>query len=110
MKNIDLEQVATSAFVDAGFTPEGETTETDSRAAEKRRATLVLRFVRPADAPVLLTLVGVTAALWYMAWWIALAFAAMVAISQAVVFRGIFSTNTRWRPPPGLAKPKKEKK
>jgi NhaP-type Na+/H+ or K+/H+ antiporter len=97
--------------VDAGFTPEGETTETDLRAAEKRRATLVLRYSYALlTLTVLLTLVGVTAALWYMAWWIALAFAAMVAISQAVVFRGIFSTNTRWRPPPGLAKPKKEKK
>lgn len=102
MKNVDLEQVARSAFVEAGFTPEGESAEADSQAAERRRAAVVLRYSYALLAlTVLLTVVGVTASLWYMAWWIAVAFVVMVVLSQAVVFTAIVATgsNTRWRAP-----------
>lgn len=50
-----------------------------------------------------LTVVGLTAALWHMAGWIAVIFVAMVVASQAVFFRALSATgaNTKWRSPSG---------
>lgn len=104
MKSVDLEEVATSAFVQAGFTPEDQTAGANSQAAEKRRARVVLLYSYCLLAlTVLLTLVGITAALWHMAWWIAALFVAMTLVSQGSVFSAIVSTgsSTRWRAPSG---------
>ena len=52
---------------------------------------------------VVLSLLGMTAALWHMAWWIAVIFIAMVIVSQGLGFRAIaFSGSTTvWRGPAG---------
>ena len=111
MKNVDLEQVATSAFVEAGFTAEEQAAEINKpQAAEKRRARVVLRYSYSLLAlTVLFTVVGITAALWHMAWWIAVAFVAMTIVSQAAVFSAIVATgsSTRWRAPSGPVEPRK---
>jgi hypothetical protein len=59
----------------------------------------------------LLTLIGMTAALWHMSWWIALLFVAMVLASPAMVFRAIGSSgsNTIWRTPAGEIEPTDDK-
>jgi len=111
MKNVDLEQVATTAFVEAGFTTEGKTGEANSSAAaERKRARAVLSYSYTLlTLTVLLTLVGITAALWHMAWWIAVLFAVMGVISQAAVLGAFRSTGSspRWRAPSRAAQPKK---
>ena len=59
---------------------------------------------------ILLTVIGITAAMWHMAWWIAVGFVAVTVVSQSLVFGAIAGSgsNTRWRPPPGARKPKKK--
>lgn len=112
MKKVDLEEVATSAFVEAGFTREEPTAEaSDSQAAERKRTRTVLRYSYGLlTLTILLTVIGVTAAMWHMAWWIAVAFVAVTVVSQSLIFGAIAGSgsNTRWRPPPGARKPKKK--
>jgi hypothetical protein len=57
---------------------------------------------------IVLSLVGMTAALWHMAWWIAVIFVAMVVVSQALGFRAIaFSGSTTvWRGAAGAIDPR----
>ena len=100
LKTVDLEQVATSAFVEAGFAAEDRPAAPDPQESEKRRARITLRYSYGLLAlAVLLTLVGLAAALWHMSWWIAIAFVVMVLLTQAVVAMAISSTgsNARWR-------------
>lgn len=102
MKNVDLEEVATKAFVDAGFGVEEQPASPDPGLEEKRRAKVVLRYSYALLAlTILLTVIGVTAALWYMAWWIAIAFVAMIVVSQALVFGAVVATGAprKWKPP-----------
>lgn len=112
MKKVDLEEVATSAFVEAGFTREEPNAEaSDSQAAERKRTRTVLRYSYGLlTLTILLTVIGVTAAMWHMAWWIAVGFVAVTVVSQSLVFGAIAGSgsNTRWRPPPGARKPKKK--
>lgn len=112
MKKVDLEEVATSAFVEAGFTREEPNAEaSDSQAAERKRTRTVLRYSYGLlTLTILLTVIGVTAAMWHMAWWIAVAFVAVTVVSQSLIFGAIAGSgsNTRWRPPPGARKPKKK--
>lgn len=112
MKKVDLEEVATSAFVEAGFTREEPNAEaSDSQAAERKRTRTVLRYSYGLlTLTILLTVIGITAAMWHMAWWIAVAFVAVTVVSQSLIFGAIAGSgsNTRWRPPPGARKPKKK--
>lgn len=112
MKKVDLEEVATSAFVEAGFTREEPAAEaSDSQAAERKRTRTVLRYSYGLlTLTILLTVIGITAAMWHMAWWIAVGFVAVTVVSQSLVFGAIAGSgsNTRWRPPPGARKPKKK--
>ena len=86
MKKVDLETLTTSAFVDAGFTPEQVGQAPDPKELERRRTRTVLGFsYGMLTLTMLLSLVGVTATLWHMAWWIGIAFLAMVAVSMTVV-------------------------
>jgi len=54
-----------------------------------------------------LTFIGVTAALWHMAWWIGGAFVGTAVVSQAVVFVAMPSTgaDTIWSTPAGETEP-----
>ena len=107
MKNVDLEQVATKAFEEVGFSRFGDS---DPSESAKRRTAAVLRYSYMLLAlTFLLTLIGVTAALWHMSWWIGVLFVAMVIVSQAIVFIALVSTGpkTNWRSPAGDVEPEK---
>ena len=109
MKAIDLEEVATTAFTQAGFSAEGRSAAS-ADDAEKRRARVVLLYSYGLLAlTLLLTLTGVTAALWHMAWWIGSCFLAMVVISQGLLFQAIVATGSKriWRTPPGAEEPQR---
>jgi hypothetical protein len=97
MKKVDLETVATAAFVEAGFSSEEVGQALDPRESERRRTRTVLGYSYSLLAlTALLTVVGVTAALWHMAWWIGVAFAAMLVLSLILV-SGALSTNNPGR-------------
>jgi hypothetical protein len=58
---------------------------TGAEAAAQSPSMVVLRYtVGLMLVTILLTLVGVTASLWHMAWWIAVAFVVMLGLSVAV--------------------------
>ena len=103
MKNVALEEITTTAFQEAGFEIETRA-PAPSEATEKRRMLVVLRYAYIfLGLAIVFSLVGMTAALWHMAWWIAVLFVAVVVVSQALGFRAIvFSgSNAPWRPPAG---------
>ncbi len=56
----------------------------------------------------LLTLVSVTAALWHIAWWIALLFVVVAMVAQGAVLQAIVSSgsNVKWGPPSGPDQPR----
>jgi hypothetical protein len=88
---IDLAGTWVRAFHDAGF-PIGERpTSPQARAAQREmsmRAVLLCSFGILALS-VLLTLIGLSAALWHMAWWIAVIFIAMAIISLGIVIAAL---------------------
>jgi len=111
MKSVDLEQVATEAFVEVGFEVKDRGPVQSPDEAEQRRARLVLRYSYALLAlTVVLTFIGVTAALWHMAWWIGAAFVGMAVASQAVFFVAVASTggNTTWSTPAGETEPERK--
>ncbi len=90
LKGAALEDKLIQAFNEQGFVSDQIPAPAD---AEKRLATmhtkrtaLVLRFSSGILLlSVLLTLTGLTGTLWHMAWWIAVGFLAMIAVSFAIV-------------------------
>lgn len=61
----------------------------------------------------LLTLVGVTAALWHSAWWIGAGFLVMLVLSQLVLLAAVLQLGgggERWRTPTGQVEPGGEEK
>lgn len=110
MKTVKLEEVTADAFVQAGFSLDPGSARPDPDTAEKERALKVLRYSYSLlTLTLLLTLVGVTAALWHMSWWIGVLFMAMALMSAALVSFGISTPNSKkgWRSPPAAADPKK---
>jgi uncharacterized membrane protein len=96
MKKVDLETVATAVFVEAGFSSEEVGQGLDPKESEQRRTRRVLGYSYSLLVlTALLTLVGVTAALWHMAWWIGVAFAAMVVLSLIIVGGALSTYKTR---------------
>jgi hypothetical protein len=88
MKDIGLEDLTLQAFQHASFPDiEAYFPPPEQRALlHKRRAGVALRFalgiVLVSSA---LTLTGLVAALWYMAWWVGVALLAMVILSTGLV-------------------------
>jgi hypothetical protein len=110
LKKVDIEKVATKAFVEVGFSVEYRVP--NPRETERRRARVVLLYSYGLLAlTALLTLIGATAALWHMSWWIALLFVVMVVVSPLVVFGAIASSGskTTWRTPAGEMEPREDK-
>ena len=109
LKNVDLEKVATQAFQEVGFSVEDDVPAPSSEESmEKKRTRVVLGYSYGLlTLAVLLTLIGITAALWHMAWWIGVIFVPMVVASQSVVFKAIASTgsNRIRRSPAGVKEP-----
>ena len=92
LKNVDLEKVATQAFQEVGFDVPAPSNE---GSLEKKRTRVVLGYSYGLlTLAVFLTLIGITAALWHMAWWIGVIFVPMVVASQSVVFKAIASTGS----------------
>lgn len=87
VKDITFDDQMVQEFRDAGFSidvylPSPQMQE----SMRKKRASVVLSYSAGILAlSVLLTLIGIIAALWYMAWWIGVVFIAMVVLSQALV-------------------------
>lgn len=109
LKQVGLEEIAAQAFQEVGFSVENQVPSPGApESVEKRRTRIVLRYSYALLAvSILLTLVGMTAALWHMAWWIGVVFVAMVVASQGVVFGAIVSSGstTTWRTPAGAEEP-----
>jgi hypothetical protein len=105
MKKVGLEDLATKAMAEAGFKFEERNPGPDAHAAfERRRTRVMLRYSYALlAAGLFLTLVGMTAALWHMAWWIGTVFVVMAIVSQVIVFMAIAATGSegRWQPPTG---------
>lgn len=103
MSKANVGEATASAFVSVGFSFE-RAAETD--AHRSRRIALLCTYTLLA-ATVLLTLIGVTAALWHMAWWIGVVFIVMALVSQSVVIGALsgFGQKGRWRAPSGEVEP-----
>ncbi len=99
--------VAMEAFAKEGFTVEGAPPR---GAVAKRLRSSTLRYsYLLLSLALVLTLVGVTAALWHMGWWIGIGFVVMVVVSQGVAVLAITSLDAggRWSTPAGEVEPEK---
>lgn len=87
MKDVGIEDHVVHAFQDAGFPIEDYFPPLQARESlQKRRTDVALPYsVGIAALSIVLTLTGMVAALWYMAWWIGVVFLAMVILSQVLV-------------------------
>lgn len=81
MSKSNLGGAARKAFIDAGFSFREAGNADESRP---RRSALLYTYVL-LTATVLMTLIGLTAALWHMAWWIGVTFVVMALVSQSVL-------------------------
>lgn len=102
-------ETAEQALHDAGFTLDG-LPPSERAAAVRRLDSVILRFTNGLMmATVLLTLVGLTATLWHGAWWIGVAFLAVVALSLGTLVLGaaqLARGGAQWRSPRGESGPK----
>ncbi len=87
LKTIGVEAETVRAFQEAGFTVGTQLPSLEEiEARQKRRTGGALWFCFTIlTLSVLLTLVGLFAALWHVAWWVAVAFLATAVISQGPV-------------------------
>ena len=87
LKTIRIEEEGVRAFQEAGFTVGSQLPALeDIEARRTRRTQVALVFCSTIlTLGVLLAVIGLTAALWHIAWWIAVAFLAMALISQGAV-------------------------
>ena len=86
LKDIKIEDELAHALLEVGFTGGGRVAPPPFEAMRQRRSRVVL-VVSPFVMVVstLLTVIGMTATLWHMAWWIALGFLLMIVVGIAVV-------------------------
>ena len=97
LKRVGFEEEVVQVFHDVGFTVgEQMASPTALESLRKRRTGIVLGDSLGILAlSGLLTLTGMTAALWHMAWWIGVVFFAMVLISLAMVIVAIITIQPR---------------
>ncbi len=97
LKRVGFEEEVVQVFHDVGFTVgEQMASPTALESLRKRRTGIVLGDSLGILAlSGLLTLTGMTAALWHMAWWIGVVFLAMVLISLAMVIVAIITIQPR---------------
>lgn len=98
-----IEQIATRSFEEAGVDNVDDFLPVEANRTE---GTLARRMVRVLGASYALlgvsvgsAVVGISALLWHMGWWIAVAFLSVLVVMQFVVFRVIL------QPPKAPAKP-----
>ena len=110
LQKMSLGEVAAKAFEQEGFTVEDMESVTSAQTKQRRIALLYSYALLAAAA--LSTTVGVTAALWHMAWWIGVVFAVAVIAASALLvaaFSGL-TPEGRWRAPSGESEPLKRAK
>ncbi len=97
LKRVGFEEEVVQVFHDVGFTVgEQMASPTALESLRKRRTGIVLGDSLGILAlSGLLTLTGMTAALWHMAWWIGVVFFTMVMISLAMVIVAIITIQPR---------------
>ena len=88
LKHVGFEEEVAQAFKEVDFPGKEQViSPTRVEARRKRRTRVVLYYcLGILLLSVVLTMTGITAALWHMAWWIGVAFLAMALISSVVVF------------------------
>ena len=107
MRKNRIRESATQAFQDAGFKVEEMP---DPKAMERQLGQRTLMYTYSLlTLTLLLTLIGLFAALWHSAWWIALLFLAMLGLSQVVMMAALSGVGggQRWRAPRGEPEPPK---
>lgn len=94
LKHVGFEEEAVQAFQEVGFTVgEQVASPTALEALRKRRTRIVLgACLGILVLSVVLTLTGMIAALWHMAWWIGVAFFAMVLICLGIVILALVAS------------------
>jgi hypothetical protein len=88
MKEVGIEDLTVEAFQEAGFTDIREyfPPPEERESQQKKRANVVLGYsLGIAILSIALTLTGLVAALWHMAWWIGVLLFAMVILSAVLV-------------------------
>lgn len=98
-QRIGLENEWARAIQGAGF-PVGELAAPTAQVSRQKRRTRVILFYSLGILvlSILLTLTGLVAALWHMAWWIAVVFLAMAVISLGIVIAALVTSGPRTTP------------
>jgi hypothetical protein len=111
LKQVGLEQVTMKAFQEVGFTTEelGPAAVSFELSEKKRAETMLAYSYTLLMFGAVLTVVGLTAALWHLAWWIGVVFVVASVLGQFIVSRAVTTggSNLRWRPLQGGKKPKR---
>ena len=97
LKDIRLEDELAQAFLDAGFTKGAQLADAEALEALRRRRTQMALGTSPLvlALSVLLTVTGLMAALWHVAWWITIGFLAMLIVNVAVVVLSVAGLEPR---------------
>lgn len=99
LKENKIEQIAAQTFADAGVDNVRDLLPVQEQQAEGALARRTMRVLAVAygllGVSTASALVGITATLWHMAWWIAVMFAGVVAVSQFVVFQVLVQSPKR---------------
>ena len=107
LRKVRLEDLAIKSFEEAGFdVPDVQRPGDPEAVLRSRTRTVLLYCYSILTISLLLTLIGVTAALWHMAWWIGVSFFVMSLASVGLVV-GAFATPSSRRPsqPPTRSQP-----
>jgi len=97
IKKVRLEEVASAAFQEAGLGVD-QVGPPDLESIAKERTKIVLIYSYSILAwSVLLTVIGISAALWHMAWWVSVTFVLMTLASGGLVIGAMASWPSRSR-------------
>jgi MFS family permease len=97
IKKVRLEEVASAAFQGAGLSVD-QVGPPDLESIAKERTKIVLIYSYSILAwSVLLTVIGISAALWHMAWWVSVTFVLMTLASGGLVLGAMASWPSRSR-------------
>ena len=108
VRSIRQSQTAKQVLRDAGFTFGGLPAPERHAAAVKLNAVILRSTNRLMVLTILLTLIGLTAALWHAAWWIGVAFLVALVLSLGILVLGaarLVSGGARWRSPTEESEP-----
>jgi hypothetical protein len=108
LKHIGFEEEMAQAFQEVGFTmAEQVASPTGLEALRKRRTGVALSYsLGILVLSVLLTLTGMIATLWHMAWWIGVVFFTMVMLSFVIVIVAIATS----QPPDSVAEKERKRR